>query len=79
MAKRPVSLKLESYNLQLYNKNCHMLDIWLFPEQLLLQTMFELLHRPEQSDFNGQSMEGKMKIRLEKPVLNNFKAYGWQK
>ena len=21
----------------------------------------------------------KMKIRLEKPALNNFKAYGWQK
>ena len=24
-------------------------------------------------------MEGKMKIRLEKPALNNFKAYGWRK
>ena len=22
---------------------------------------------------------GKMKIRLKKPALNNFKAYGWQK
>ena len=22
---------------------------------------------------------GKMKIRLEKPALNNLKAYGWQK
>ena len=22
---------------------------------------------------------GKMKIQLEKPALNNFKAYGWQK
>ena len=22
---------------------------------------------------------GNMKIRLEKPALNNFKAYGWQK
>ena len=24
-------------------------------------------------------IEGKMKIRLEKPALNSFKAYGWQK
>ena len=33
----------------------------------------------EQSDFNGQSTGGKMEIGLEKPVLNNFKAYGWKK
>ena len=32
-----------------------------------------------QLDFSGQSMKGKMEIRLEKPALNNFKAYGWQK
>ena len=33
------------------------------------------LSRPEQSDFNGQSIEGKIEIRLEKPALNNFEAY----
>ena len=35
--------------------------------------------RLEQSDFNGQSIGGKMEIRLEKLALFNFKAYGWQK
>ena len=30
-------------------------------------------------NFNGQSIGRKMEIRLERPALNNFKAYGWQK
>ena len=29
-----------------------------------------------QTDFNGQSILGKMEIRLEKPILNNFIANG---
>ena len=33
------------------------------------------LSRLEYPDFNGQSIEGKIEIRLEKPALNNFKAY----
>ena len=37
------------------------------------------IDRLEFSNFNGQSIGGKMKIRLEKPALNNFKTYGWQK
>ena len=35
--------------------------------------------RLEQSDFNGQSIGRKMEIRLEKPAINNFETYGWQK
>ena len=35
--------------------------------------------RLEKPDFDGPSIGRKMEIRLEKPVLNNFKAYGWQK
>ena len=31
--------------------------------------------RLEQSDFIGQLIGGKMEIQLEKPALNNFKAY----
>ena len=37
------------------------------------------LCRIEYSDFNVQSIGGKKEIRPEKPALNNFKAYGWQK
>ena len=35
--------------------------------------------RLEYSDPNSQLMREKMEIRLEKPALNNFKVYGWQK
>ena len=35
--------------------------------------------RLEHGDFNGQWIGGKMKIWLEKPALNNFKPYRWQK
>ena len=34
--------------------------------------------RLEQSDFFSQWTEGKMKIRLEKPAVNNFKVYAQQ-
>ena len=36
-------------------------------------------NRLEQSDFNGHSIGGKMKIRPEKLALNNIKVYWWQK
>ena len=35
--------------------------------------------RLEQSDFNVQWIGGTMEILLEKPALNNFEAYWWQK
>ena len=35
--------------------------------------------RPEEVDFNGQSIGGKMEIRLEKFILSNFKGYNLQK
>ena len=35
--------------------------------------------RLEQSDFNVQSIRGKMEFRVAKPALNNFIAYEWQK
>ena len=42
--------------------------------------MFKLSNlRLKMSDFFSQSTGGKMKIRLEKPAANNFKAYWWQK
>ena len=36
-------------------------------------------HRLEESDFNSQSLGEKLEIQLEKPALNNFKAYRWRK
>ena len=53
---------------------CYKYNITDFPRHNFL-----LEGRLEQSDFNGQSIVGKMEIRLEKPALNNFRAYRWQK
>ena len=41
--------------------------------------MYASFYRLEESDFNLQSIEGEMEIRLEKLALNNFKGYGWKK
>ena len=47
------------------------------PYHALFAALFVRLNR--KSDFNGQSIGGKMEIRLEKPATNNFKAYLLQK
>ena len=73
-----LALLWETFLFFVRHVTCMMLFAKVFYKRLKSYFIIDGCSRLKKSDFNGQSVGGKMEIGLGKLALNSFKAYWWQ-